>query len=189
MQSSHNRQLNGHNYAFLKNALANNDNNFKNLFSKQWGHSRSWLSFSCKHDIVYYLKFIVRAESLRDYVDGWLSLAYIPNIVAVDMARVLVNHATRKDDAKYYGKGGKEGNIFNPFIIHNNLHVHFPRIFKQEQQKKETFTEINTHSVTGCDVHLCLFDKFHERNTISKIEALRRVRNITELIAKFNSEN
>ena len=112
----------------LKNAIANNDNNFKKLFSKLWGHSGGWLSFSCQHGIVYYLKFILRAESPCDYVDGLLSLVYIPNIVVVDMAHIVAKHATssRKDDAKYY-------------------------------------------------VHLCLFDKFHERYTTSKIEVLRRI--------------
>ena len=70
----------------------------------------------------------------------------------------------------------------------NNLHVSFPWIAKQEQQKNKTCTERNTHPVSGRDVHLCLFDKFHERNTTSKIEVLRRIGNITELNGKFNSE-
>ena len=64
------------------------------------------------------------------------------------MAYIVANYAisTRKDDAKYYGKGGTEGNIFNPFndrvadpdkqdIVRitndNNLYVHFTWIFKQ----------------------------------------------------------
>ena len=189
----------------LKNPMANNDNNFKKLFSKLWGHSGVSVSFSCQHGIVYYLKFILSAESPRDYVDGLLSLAYIPNIVVVDVAHIVAKHATstRKDDAKYYGKDVKEGNIFNPFngrvtnpeeqdIVQmandNYLHVSFPWIFKQEQQKIETCTESNTHPVTGSNVHLCLFDKFHERNTISQIEALSRIGNIPELNGKFNSE-
>ena len=71
----------------------------------------------------------------------------------------------------------------------NNLHVYFPWIFKQEQQKNKACTEINTHSVTSGDVHLCLFDKFNERNTTFKIEALRRIRNIPEFSGKFNLEN
>ena len=89
----------------------------KNYFQSCGSHSGSWHSFSCQHGIVYYLKFILSAESPRDYVEGLLSLAYIPNIFAVDMARIVAKHATstRKDNAKYYGKGEKEGNIFNPF--------------------------------------------------------------------------
>ena len=67
----------------------------------------------------------------------------------------------------------------------NNLQVPFPWIFKQEQQKNELYTEINTHPVTGNDAHLCLFDKFQERNTTTKIEALRSNGNITESNGKF----
>ena len=78
----------------LKNALANSDNSFKKLLQMLWGHSRSWLSFSFQHSIIYYLKFILPAESLRVYVDGLLSLAYIPNRVVVDMAHIMANHAT-----------------------------------------------------------------------------------------------
>ena len=50
-------------------------------------------------------------------MDGLLWLAFIPNIVVVDMAQIVAKHAisTRKDNAKYYGKGGKEENILNPF--------------------------------------------------------------------------
>ena len=44
----------------------------------------------------------------------------------------------------------------------NNLHVYFPWIFKQEQQKNETCTGSNTHPVTDSDVHLYFFDIFNE---------------------------
>ena len=64
----------------------------------------------------------------------------------------------------------------------NNLHVYFPWIFKQDQQKNETCTESNTHPVASSDVLL------FEINTTSKIEALRRIGNIPELNGKFNSE-
>ena len=63
----------------------------------------------------------------------------------------------------------------------NNLHVYFLWIFKQEQQKNVQ------HPATGGDVHLCFFDKFHESNTTSKIEALRRIGN-HELNGKLNSD-
>ena len=65
----------------------------------------------------YYLKFVLRAKSFCDYVDGLLSLAYIQKIAVVDMAHIVAKHptSTRKDDAKYYGKGDKGGTIFSPF--------------------------------------------------------------------------
>ena len=42
--------------------------------------------------------------------------------------------------------------------------------------------------MTGSDAHLCLFDKFHERNSSYEIEALPRNGNIPELNGLFNSE-
>ena len=66
-------------------------------------------------------------------------------------------------------------------VNNNNLHVPFPWFFKREQQKNETCTERNTRPVTGSDVHLCFFNKFRERNTNSKIQALRSIGNIPEL--------
>ena len=73
-------------------------------------------------------------------------------------------------------------NLFNGRVAHpeeqdfaqmandNNLHMYFPWVFKQEQQKNETCSENNTHPVTNSDVHFCLFDKFHERNTTPKLK-------------------
>ena len=62
----------------------------------------------------------------------------------------------------------------------------FPWIFKQERRKNETCTESNPHPVTGSEVHMCFFNKFHEKNMTFKIEALRRIGYITELNGKFN---
>ena len=54
---------------------------------------------------------------------------------------------------------------------------------------KNTRREIkDAHPVTGSDAHLCLFDKFHERNSSSEIKALRRIGNIPKLNGLFNSE-
>ena len=66
--------------------------------------------------------------------------------------------------------------------------MRFPWIFRQDQKKNKTCTESNPHPVTGSEVHMCLFDVFHEKNVTSKIEALRRIGNITELNGKFNSK-
>ena len=69
------------------------------------------------HGIVHYLKFLLRAESCRDYVDGLLLLKDQPNIVIVDMAHIVANHAnnTRKEDNKKYGKAEEEGRLLFPY--------------------------------------------------------------------------
>ena len=52
----------------IKEVINKNDAKFKKAFSKLWGHWGGCLSFPCPHDIVYYLKFLLRAESCSDFV-------------------------------------------------------------------------------------------------------------------------
>ena len=44
------------------------------------------------------------------------------------------------------------------------------------------------HPVTGTDIRLCLFDIFHESNTSSEIESLRKIWCVLELNRMFNSK-
>ena len=46
----------------------------------------------------------------------------------------------------------------------------------------------SNHPITNSDVHLCLFDRFHENNTSSEIESLRKIGCVLELKGMFNSE-
>ena len=39
----------------IKAAALKDDKKFRKIFSKIWGHSGGWLSFSCPHGVVYYL--------------------------------------------------------------------------------------------------------------------------------------
>ena len=48
--------------------------------------------------------------------------------------------------------------------------------------------ERNVHPITGSDIHLCLFDRFHEGNSSSDIEYLRRINNIPQLNSVVNSQ-
>lgn len=42
--------------------------------------------------MVYALKFVIRAEGPRDYVDLLLSMEHLPNVVLVDMAHMVAAH-------------------------------------------------------------------------------------------------
>ena len=53
----------------IKAATLKDGKKFCKIFAK-------WLSFSCPHGVVYYLKFLLRFESSRDYVDGLLSMEH-----------------------------------------------------------------------------------------------------------------
>ena len=153
----------------IKEVINKNDAKFKKVFSKLRGHSGGWLSFSCPHGIVYYLKFLLRAESCRDYVDGLLSLKHRPNIVIVDMAHIVANHAniTRKVDNRKYGKADVEEKLFfldegrvassddlESFRLSKEslLEVNFPWM----SSINEPLTEVegNVHPFTGSNIHL-----------------------------------
>ena len=77
----------------------------REIYSKIWGHSGGWLSFSCPRGVVYYLKYLLRSKSSRDYVDGLLPMEHLPNITVSDMDHIVANHAlvSRKEDVIKYG--------------------------------------------------------------------------------------
>ena len=52
---------------------------------------------TCPHGIVYALKFVLRAESPRDYVDILLSMQRQPNVVIVDMANMVAAHGNKRE--------------------------------------------------------------------------------------------
>ena len=68
----------------------------------------------------------------------------------------------------------------------NLLEVNFPWM----SCKNEPLTKIegNVHPINGSDIHLCLSDRFHEGNSSSDIEYLRRINNIPQLNSVVNSQ-
>ena len=48
--------------------------------------------------------------------------------------------------------------------------------------------KVNVHPITGSDINLCLFGRFHEGNSSRDIEYLRRINNITQLNSFVNSQ-
>ena len=47
---------------------------------------------------------------------------------------------------------------------------------------------MQVHPVTSNDIRLCLFDRFHEGNTSSEIESLRKIGCVIELNGMCNSK-
>ena len=68
----------------------------------------------------------------------------------------------------------------------------FPWIYLHHQSKIPTNDARQecheVHPVTGTDIRLCLFDRFHEGNTSSEIESLRKTGCVLELNGMFNSK-
>ena len=160
----------------IKAAALKDGKKFGNFFSKIWGHSERWLSFSCLHGVTDYLNFLLRSESSLDYVDGLLSMVHLPNITVTDRANIVANHAlvSRKEDMIKYGYD-ENLILFKPYkgrvpdpedpenvskAIENLLEVSFPWIFQHHQSKisrndaRQEYHQV--HPVTGNDIRLCL---------------------------------
>ena len=57
-----------------------------------------------------------------------------------------------------------------------------------EKENASTTSVIDDgHPVTGSNTHLCLFDRFHERNPVKRKEILRRVTHVKELKGVVNT--
>ena len=80
-------------------------------------HSGGWLTFSCPHGVVYYLKFLLRSDSSCDYIDCLLSMKHIPNVVLIDMAHIIAKHVLmlRREDVQNYANN-EEGVLFEPYF-------------------------------------------------------------------------
>ena len=100
----------------IKTAILTDDSKFRKIFSNIWGHSGGWLTFSCPHGVVCYLKFLLRSERSRDYIDGLLSMKHIPNVVVIYMTHIIAKHAlvSRREDVQRY-EYSEEGILFGPY--------------------------------------------------------------------------
>ena len=160
-----------------------------------------WLTFNCIHGICYYVKFLNRSESPRDYVDGLLSMKHLPNVTIIDMAHILAKHGNngnRANDVKASGLGNENNHLFYPFDgrlgDENDLQdakegtfvKHFTWL-KQNKSVDEISTNNKGHPITGADLHYCLFDVFHEENTKKEMEILRRIIFFPELNGVINT--
>ena len=167
----------------------NNKDTFNKVFKKMFGSSGGWLSFACVHGIIYAAKFLLRAESPRDYIDVMRSFKHRPNILICDMAHMVARHENktcRNLFAPFEGRVAEATEENIAFAKDGNLHVSFPWLHSS------MFTVLNsfggTHPVTGSNNHFALFDKFHESNSSDAKEVLRRIGCVKELRGRINSE-
>ena len=189
----------------IRTEIGTNTNSFNKIFKRYWGCSGGWLTGSCPHGVVYFLKFILRAEGVRDYLDLLLSMKHRPNIIISDLAHIIASHANGNKQKEFIAKhsnGSAHENFFHPFegqagdaTDPNNIadakrgmfEVSLPRINKIAAPL-EGFTPTNKHPVTGSDNYLSLLDRFHEKNTNRAEEILRRVGCVKELRSKINTQ-
>ena len=73
----------------IKTGLGKNNIKFNKIFRKMFGFSGGWLTVACQHGIIYAIKFLLRSESPRDYLDILRGLRHRPNIFINDMAHIV----------------------------------------------------------------------------------------------------
>lgn len=158
--------------------------------------SGGWLSASCPHNIVYAVKFVLRAEGPRDYIDILLSMEHQPTIVIVDMAHMVVAHGKHRKPGMFAPFDGRLVEATTENIEKaeaNRLNVEMPWITDgwNEQpmpiNRDHQYT-IAPHPITGQFDHYCLFDTFHEGNTTQRKEVLRRTKFVPQLSGLINTQ-
>ncbi|XP_077862074.1 uncharacterized protein LOC144343260, partial [Saccoglossus kowalevskii] len=155
----------------IRKSLFKNDALMNKVFQKVWGASGGWLSASCPHKVVYALKFLIRAESPRDHVDLLMSFHKQPSVLIVDMAHMVARHGNSRKADLFHPNEGRVAAVTPENIKLSNdglLKVHLPWLNTKPQPLPED------HSLLGDDVHLCLYDVFHQSNTSKEEEVLRR---------------
>ena len=175
----------------IKQAISKDDEKFKKAFKKIWGRSGGWVSGTCQHGVIYALKFVLRAESPRDYIDLILSMAHQPNIVVSDMANMLVAHGQKRNKHMFNPHNGMVAAPTKDNVqeaLEGRLEVSLPWLNENRRNGDGKCITTKIHPVTGSDQHLCLFDRLHERNAKKDEEALRRVRNVKELKGTLNTQ-
>jgi len=175
----------------IKQAISKDDKKFKKAFNKIWGRSGGWVSGTCQHGVIYALKFVLRAESPRDYIDLILSMEHQPNIMVSDMANILVAHGQKRNRDMFSPHNGMVAEPTKDNVqeaLEGRLEVSLPWLMDNYIDGDDKCSTTKMHPVTGSDQHFCLFDRLYERNAKKDEEALRRVRNIKELKGNLNTQ-
>ncbi|XP_067285677.1 uncharacterized protein [Pseudorasbora parva] len=165
-----------------------NRSSYDKVFQKVWGASGGWAVITCPCGVVYSLKFLVRAESPRDYADCLLSFKHFPNINIYDFARGLATH-TNLREPECIPFRPHEGRLKEPtpenmeLAVEGQLKVNLLWL----KEKKDNM-DPDCHPVTGSAEHYALYDVFHENNTKDARDALRKIQIVPELAGWVNSQ-
>ncbi|KAM9752062.1 uncharacterized protein ACNS7B_008700 isoform 2-T3 [Menidia menidia] len=159
---------------------------YDKVFSHVWGASGGWAVVTCPCAVVYAVKFNLRAESPRDFIDLLLSMKHFPNITLYDFARGLATHANTRLPGTFRPHDGR---LLEPTLTNISLassgqvKANLPWL----AQKKEV-PDFNGHPITGSSERYALYDRFHEANTKDARDVLRRVDLAQELCGWLNSQ-
>ena len=174
----------------VQRALHGDKAKFNKIFKKLWGCSGGWLTITCPHGIIYGVKFLLRSESPRDYIDMLRSMQHRPNVFVCDMAHMVAVQGNRyKEDffSPFAGRVAEDTAENIEKAMSGNLTVSFP-FLEDSTPAHQQLIDSDSHPVTGSNVRLALFDVFHQGNTNCNVESLRRIGCVKELKGFLNSQ-
>ena len=122
-------------------------------------------------------------------MDVLLSMKFQPNICIIDMGHMVVAHKNKRKPNMFSPNDGMVSEISeknNEKSLLGTLSVSLPWLEKENASTTSMIHDV--HPVTGSSTHLCLFDRFYERNTVKRKEILRRVTHVKELKGVVNTQ-
>lgn len=148
--------------------------------------SGGW-SVLCPHGVAYSLKFNLRAESPRDFVDLLLSWQHLPNVTIYDFARGLAIHTNFRVPSSlpfqpHEGRLADSTTENSSKAKQGKLKVSLPWLIEKTNLNSEGYP------VTGSSEHYVLYDKLHESNTKDPKDVLRKISLVPELQGWLNSQ-
>ncbi|XP_053289770.1 uncharacterized protein LOC128450385, partial [Pleuronectes platessa] len=159
---------------------------YNKVFEKVWGASGGWAVITCPCGVVFSVKFNLRAESPRDFVDLLLSWKHLPNVAVYDYARGLALHANHRQPGIF---APFQGGLLDPTpenvkqASEGKVHVSLPWL---KFQKKPA--DKDGHPLTGSSQYFALNDVFHQGNSKDQCEVLRKLELVPELAGLINSQ-
>ncbi len=160
---------------------------FDHAYTKLYGHSGGWLSSTCPHNITYAVKFLLRSESPRDYIDVLRSMKHIPTVNIADIAHSIAKLGNRTVPGMFTPKEGRiaEDTPENLESAKNGtLKIDLPFLGEQHSPVENS----DAHPVTGSSDRYMLFDWFHQDNCKQPKESLRRASSVKQLAGRTNTQ-
>lgn len=140
----------------------------------------NWAVITCPCGIVYSVKFNLRAESPRDFVDLLLSWKHFPNVTVCDYASALALHANRRQPGIF---GPFQGRLLDPTpqnikrVSDGSVHVNLPWLKSPKMPPDK-----DGHPLTGCSQHLSL-----SGTSEAQMDLLRQLELVPELVGSISS--
>lgn len=135
---------------------------------------------TCPCGIVYSVKFNLRTESPRDFVDLLLSWKHFPNVTVCDCASTLALHANRRQPGTF---GPFQGRLLDPTpqnlkqVSDGSVHVNLPWLKSPKMPPDK-----DGHPLTGCSQHLSLSGTGE-----AQTDLLRQLELVPELVGSVSS--